>query len=44
MQCYDWMAENEIEAEDVLLAPPARLRHSIESLIRHNQPRVLHAA
>ena len=40
----DWMAENGIEAEDVLFASPAQLRSSIESLIAQNQPRILHAA
>lgn len=40
----DWMAENDIESDDVLLASPAHLRSIIESLIRQNQPQVLHAA
>jgi hypothetical protein len=38
------MAENDIEADDVLLASPAQLRRIIESLIRQNQPQVLRAA
>ena len=40
----DWMAENDIEADDVLLASPVKLRSIIESLIVQNQPQVLHAA
>ena len=40
----DWMAVNDIEAEDVLFAPRGELIDRIESLIRENQPRIRIAA
>lgn len=40
----DWMAVNDIEAEDLLYTSPQQLAAIVESLIRENQPRILHAA
>ena len=40
----DWMAENEIEAEDVLLAGPGVIEVQVEDLVRQNQPRIQQAA
>ena len=40
----DWMEENEIEAGDVMFASRDQIAAAIESLIRDNQPRILHAA
>jgi len=40
----DWMAENEIEAEDVLFAVPGSIEARIEGLVQQNQPRIQQAA
>ena len=40
----NWMEANEIEAEDVMFASRDQIAAAIESLIRDNQPRILHAA
>lgn len=40
----DWMAENEIEAEDVLFATPGAIDTGIEEMVHRNQPRVQQAA
>jgi hypothetical protein len=40
----EWMAENEIEAEDVLFASREQIDATVESLIRESQPRILRAA
>ena len=40
----DWMAGNDIEPEDVLFASRDQITTLIESLVRDNQPRILHAA
>ena len=40
----DWMAENDIEAEDVLFSSREQLASIIEMLVRDNQPRILRAA
>ena len=40
----DWMAVNDVEAEDVLFAPRDELINRMESLIRENQPRIRFAA
>lgn len=40
----DWMAENDIEAEEVLFATREQVTALIESLLRENQPRLPQAA
>ena len=40
----DWMAENDIEAEDVLFATPGAIETRIEDLVQRNQPRIQQAA
>ena len=40
----DWMAENDIEAEDVLFATPGTIEARIENLVQQNQPRIQQAA
>lgn len=40
----DWMAENDIEAEDVLFAGPGAIEARVEDLVQQNQPRIQRAA
>ena len=40
----DWMEENGIEAEDVLLVSGSEVRAIVESLLRQDQPHLPHAA
>jgi hypothetical protein len=40
----EWMADNDIEAQDVLFATTEQIVAIVESLLRDNQPRILHAA
>jgi hypothetical protein len=40
----DWMAVNDIEAEDVLNASREQVTAIVESLIQENRPRIPHAA
>ena len=40
----DWMAENDIEAEDVLFAIPGAIEVRIGELVQQNQPRIQQAA
>jgi len=40
----DWMAENEIEPEDVLLIAGDEVRTIVENLIHRNLPKIAHAA
>jgi hypothetical protein len=40
----DWMEENGIEAEDVLLVGGSEVRAIVESLLRQDQPHLPHAA
>ncbi|MDH3388129.1 MAG: hypothetical protein OEN02_09495 [Gammaproteobacteria bacterium] len=40
----DWMDENNIEAEDVLLANGDEVRAIVENLIQSDQPDIPHAA
>jgi hypothetical protein len=40
----DWMEDNDIEAQDVLFATREQIDTIVESLLRDNQPRILHAA
>ena len=40
----DWMAENDIEPEAVLLVSGDEVKAIVESLIYQNQPQIPHAA
>jgi len=40
----DWMAVNDIEAEDLLFASREQVEAIVESLIQKSQPRLPHAA
>ena len=40
----DWMAENDIEAEDVLFADPGAIEARVEHLVQQNEPRIQRAA
>ena len=40
----DWMAQNEIEPEDVLYLAPDAVKAKLVSLIKHNRPQISHAA
>jgi hypothetical protein len=40
----DWMEENGIEAEDLLLVSGAEVRAIVADLVEQNQPRMPHAA
>lgn len=40
----DWMDENNIKAEDVLLASGDEVRAIVESLVQLDQPNIPHAA
>jgi uncharacterized Zn finger protein len=40
----DWMAENDIEADEILSASSSAIEARIENLIRQNQPHMPHAA
>ena len=40
----DWMAENDIQADDILFASSIAITTRIEGLIQQNQPRIQQAA
>ena len=40
----EWMAQNDIEPEDVLYATPQAVKSQLASLVEHNQPRLPNAA
>jgi len=40
----DWMEENGIEAEDVLLVAGSEVKAIVESLLQQDQPQLPHAA
>ena len=40
----DWMAQNDIEPEDVLFATPEAVKAQLASLVERNRPRLPNAA
>lgn len=40
----NWMVENGIEAEDILLVSGAEVTAIVVDLVEHNQPQIPHAA
>ena len=40
----DWMAQNDIEPEDVLFATPETVKAQLASLVERNRPRLPNAA
>ena len=40
----EWMAQNDIEPEDVLYVAPEVVKAKLVSLIEHNRPQISHAA